>query len=94
MALKPALKPKFIRALKSRAVIKSKLIKVTKYKDKTTKLYTSYTRSVKALVIKGGQGTKSKSKLFKAIVFILSKESLSSNNINIEDNNKDKLIMI
>ena len=53
MALKPALKSKFIRALKSRAVAKSKLAGITKYKDKTTKLYTFYTHSIKAPAIRG-----------------------------------------
>ena len=94
MALKPALKLKPIRALKSRVVVKSKLAEVTKYKDKTTKLYIFYTYNIKAPAIKGGRGTKFKSKFSKAIIFILGKESLSSNNISIEDNNEDKLIAI
>ena len=94
VALKPAPKPKFIRALKSRTAAKSKPAKVTKYKDKTTKLYTSCTYSIKAPIIRSRRGTKFKSKLFKTIISILSKEFLSSNNTNIEDNNKDKLIAI
>ena len=53
VALKPALKSKSIKTLKSRIVIKSKPAEVIKYKDKTTKLYTSYIYSVKALVIRG-----------------------------------------
>ena len=73
---------------------KSKPAKIIKYKDKTTKLYTSYIYSIKALIIKGKRGTKSKSKLSKAIISISDKESLSSNNINIENNNKNKLIKI
>ena len=92
VALKPASKFKFIKALKSRAAAKPKPAGVTKYKDKTIKLYTSYTCSIKAPVIKGGRGTKFKSKLSKAIISILGGESLSSNNISIEDNDKDKLI--
>ena len=94
IALKPILKPKFIRALKSRVVIKSKLARIIKYKDKTTKLYTSYTYSAKAPAIRNGQGAKFKNKLSKAIIPISGRESLFSNNINIEDNNKDKLIVI
>ena len=92
MALKPALKLKFIKALKSRAAAKLKPARIIKYKDKIIKLYTSCTRSIKVLIIKGGRGTKSKNKLSKAIIFILGRESLSSNNTSIEDNNKDKLI--
>ena len=92
VALKPTPKPKSIRALKFKAVIKSKPAEVTKYKDKTIKLYTSYIYSIKALAIRSKRGTKFKSKLSKAIVSISGGESLSSNNINIEDNNKDKLI--
>ena len=53
MALKPTLKPKSIKALKSRAVIKSKLAKIIKYKDKTIKLYTFYIYNIKAPAIKG-----------------------------------------
>ena len=92
MALKPALKFKFIRALKSKAVAKSKPARVIKYKDKTIKLYTFYTYNIKALVIRSGQGAKSKSKLSKAIISISGGESLSSNNTSIEDDDKDKLI--
>ena len=92
VALKPALKSKFIRALKFRIVVKPKPAEVTKYKDKTTKLYTSCTRSIKALVIRGRQGTKSKNKLFKIIISILGGESSSSNNTNIEDNDENKLV--
>ena len=94
MALKFILKSKFIKALKSKIVIKSKPAKVIKYKDKIIKLYIFYTYSVKASVIKGRQGIKFKSKLFKAIISILGRESLSSNNINIEDDNKDELIEV
>ena len=94
IALKPALKSKSIRALKPRIVAKSKPAGITKYKDKTTKLYISCIYSVKALVIRGGRGTKSKNKLFKIIIFILDRESLSSNNTNIKNNNKDKLMVI
>ena len=94
VALKPALKPKFIRALKSRAAAKPKPAGVTKYKDKTIKLYTSCTCNIKAPAIKSGQGTKSKNKLSKAIISILGRESLFFNNTSIEDNNKDKLIII
>ena len=93
MALKLALKSKFIRALKPRAAAKPKPAEIIKYKDKTIKLYTPYTYNAKAPVIKGRQGIKSKSKLFKAIIFILDRESLSSNNISIEDNNKDREII-
>ena len=92
VALKPALKLKFIKALKSRAVIKSKPAGVTKYKDKIIKLYTSCTCSVKAPIIRSRQDTKFKSKLSKIIIPILGRESLSSNNTSIEDNDKDKLI--
>ena len=53
VALKSALKFKSIRALKSRIVVKSKPAEVTKYKDKITKLYTSYIYSIKALAIRG-----------------------------------------
>ena len=53
VALKPALKSKFIKALKPRAAAKPKPAKVIKYKDKTTKLYTFYTYNIKALIIKG-----------------------------------------
>ena len=91
VALKPALKSKFIRALKSRAATKPKPAKITKYKDKTIKLYTSYIYSIKAPAIRGGRGTKSKSKLSKAIISILGGESLSSDNTSTEDN-KDELI--
>ena len=52
VALKPVPKFKLVRALKSRAVVKSKPAKITKYKDKTTKLYTSYTYNIKALIIR------------------------------------------
>ena len=52
VAPKPALKLKSIRALKSRIVAKPKLAGVTKYKGKTTKLYTSYIYSAKALTIR------------------------------------------
>ena len=52
VALKSALKSKFIRALKSRVVAKSKPAKIIKYKDKIIKLYTFYTYSIKALIIK------------------------------------------
>ena len=93
MALKSALKFKSIRTLKSRAAVKPKPARIIKYKDKTIKLYTFYTYNIKALIIKSRQGTKFKSKLFKAIIFILSRESLSSNNTNIEDNNKDRKII-
>ena len=92
IVLKPTLKSKPVRALKSRVVVKSKPARVIKYKGKITKLYTSYTYNVKAPAIKNKQGTKSKSKFSKAIIFISGKESLSFNNISIEDNNKDKLI--
>ena len=71
---------------------KPKLAGVIKYKDKTTKLYTFYIYSIKALIIRSGQGAKFKNKLFKAIIFILSRESLSFNNTSIKDNNKNKLI--
>ena len=94
MALKPTLKSKFIRTLKSRIAAKPKLAGVIKYKDKIIKLYIFYIYSVKALVIRGGRGIKSKNKLSKAIISILGRESLSSNNTNIEDNNKDKLIEV
>ena len=94
VALKPAPKSKSIRALKPRAAAKSKLAKIIKYKDKTTKLYTFYTCSAKAPVIRSGQGIKFKSKLSKAIIPISGRKSLSFNNTNIEDNNKDKLIII
>ena len=94
MALKSTLKPKSVRALKSRIVVKSKPAKVTKYKDKTTKLYTSRTYNIKALATRGGQGIKFKSKLFKIIISISGGESLSSNNINIKDDNKNKLIKV
>ena len=94
MALKPTLKSKLIRALKSKIVVKPKLARITKYKNKIIKLYTFYTYSIKALIIRGGQGTKFKSKLSKAIISILDKESSSFNNTNIKDNNKDKLIKI
>ena len=53
ITLKPALKPKSIRALKLRVVIKPKPAKIIKYKDKITKLYTFYTYSIKTPVIKG-----------------------------------------
>ena len=52
VALKPALKLKFIRALKSRVAAKLKLAEVTKYKDKIIKLYISYTYSVKTPAIR------------------------------------------
>ena len=52
VALKPAPKSKSVRALKSRIAIKPKLAGVIKYKDKTIKLYTSCTYSIKALVIR------------------------------------------
>ena len=94
IALKPTLKSKSIKALKSRAAAKPKLARVIKYKGKTTKLYTFYIYSIKALAIRGGRGIKSKSKLFKAIISISGEKSLSSNNTNIEDNNKNKLIKI
>ena len=94
IALKPALKSKFIRALKSRIAAKPKPAEVIKYKGKTIKLYIFCIYSIKALVIRSGRGAKSKSKLSKAIIFISGRESLSSNNTSIEDNNKDKLIVI
>ena len=53
VALKPALKSKSIRALKSRAAAKSKPAKVIKYKDKTIKSHAFYTYSVKAPAIRG-----------------------------------------
>ena len=87
-------KSKFIRALKSRIVAKPKLAEIIKYKNKTTKLYIFYTCNIKALVIRGRQDIKSKSKLSKAIISILGRESLSSNNTNIKDNNKDKLMEV
>ena len=93
VALKLALKSKFIRASKPRAATKPKPAEIIKYKDKTIKLYTPCTCSAKAPAIKGGQGIKSKSKLSKAIIFILDRESLSSNNISTEDNNKDREII-
>ena len=92
IALKPAPKPKSIKALKPRAVAKPKLAGVIKYKDKTIKLYTFYIYNIKAPAIKGGRGAKFKNKLSKAIVSILDGESSSSNNTSIEDNNKDELI--
>ena len=52
VALKPALKSKLIRALKLRAVAKPKPAGVTKYKDKTIKLYIFYIYSVKAPAIR------------------------------------------
>ena len=94
VALKPALKFKPIRALKSKIVAKPKLAKVIKYKDKIIKLYTSCIYSVKAPVIRSRRGTKFKSKLSKTIIFISGKESLFSNNTSIKNNNKDKLIAI
>ena len=94
IAPKPALKLKPVRALKSRAVAKPKPAEVTKYKDKTTKPHTSCIYSIKALVIRSGQGAKFKSKLSKAIISISGRESLSFNNTSIEDNNEDKLIAI
>ena len=94
ITLKPTLKSKSIKVLKSRAVAKSKPAKIIKYKNKTIKLYTFYTYNIKALAIRGGQDIKFKSKLFKAIIFILGRESLSSNNTSIKDNNKDKLIEV
>ena len=54
MALKSTLKFKPARALKSKVIVKSKLAKIIKYKDKTIKLYTFYIYNIKALVIKGG----------------------------------------
>ena len=92
MALKPAPKLKSARALKPRAAAKPKPAEVTKYKDKTIKLYTSYTYSAKAPAIRGRRGAKSKNKLSKAIISISGRESSSSNNINIEDDDKDELI--
>ena len=53
MALKPTLKLKFIRALKSKAIAKPKLAKIIKYKDKIIKLYIFYIYSAKAPVIRG-----------------------------------------
>ena len=53
MALKPALKFKFIRALKSKVATKPKLAKIIKYKDKTIKPHTSYTYNIKTLIIRG-----------------------------------------
>ena len=94
VALKPTLKFKFIKVLKPRVAAKPKPAGVTKYKDKIIKLYTFCTYSAKALVIRSGQGAKFKNKLSKAIIFISGRESLSFNNISIEDNNKDKLIAI
>ena len=80
--------------MKPRVVVKLKSAGVIKYKDKTIKLYIFYTYSIKALVIRGRWGTKSKSKLSKAIISILGRESLSSNNTSIKDNDKDKLIEV
>ena len=94
MALKPASKSKSIKTLKSRVVIKSKPARVIKYKNKTTKLYIFYIYNIKAPAIRGRQGIKFKNKLSKAIISISGGESLSSNNTNIEDNNKDKLIKV
>ena len=94
VALKPIPKPRSIRILKFRIIIKFKPAEVTKYKDKTTKLYTSRTYNIKAPVIRNRRGTKSKNKLSKVIIFISGRESSSSNNTSIKDNNKDKLIKV
>ena len=94
MALKPTLKLKFIKALKSRIVIKSKLAKIIKYKDKIIKLYIFYIYNIKAPAIKGRQGVKFKNKLSKIIISILSRKSLSFNNTSTENNNEDKLIKV
>ena len=94
VTLKSTLKFKSIKALKPRVAAKPKLIKVIKYKDKTTKLYTSYIYNIKTLAIRSRQDIKFKSKLSKIIIFISGKESLSSNNTSIKNNNKDKLIEV
>ena len=52
IALKPILKSKSIKTLKSRTVIKSKLTKIIKYKDKIIKLYIFYIYSTKAPAIR------------------------------------------
>ena len=52
VALKPTLKSKPVRALKSRTVAKSKPAKITKYKNKITKLYIFYIYSIKAPAIR------------------------------------------
>ena len=94
IALKPTLKFKFIKALKSRVATKPKPARIIKYNNKTIKLYTFYTYNIKASAIRGGRGTKFKNKLSKTIIFILGRESLFSNNISIKNNNKDKLIEV